>query len=228
MKRRQPTKFWRVNENIRSSELRVIDSDGKQVGILSRNEALERARKKELDLVEIAPQARPPVAKLIEFVKFKYEQDKKEREERRREKKGAILKEVWFTPLIAQGDYNVRLSRVEEFLEEGAKVRIIVKPKRRLDNAKPLYRVLEKVIKDIAEHARVEQPPRMFGRQLATLVAPAKGQKNEENKENEIENKKVGTPPVQDNGNGGDSARPKLQGTSGGEQVTPSSDEEKN
>lgn len=185
MRRGKQNKFWRINEQIRAVELRLIGPDGKQIGILSREKALLNARELELDLVEVAPKANPPVAKLIEFTKFKYEQEKKEKEERKREKKGTSIKEIWFTPLIALGDYKVRLDRVKEFLDEGAKVRVIIRPKRRLDKTTPLYRVLERVIQDLKEKARVEQEPRMLGRQLVTLLVPQKGIKAKGEKENE-------------------------------------------
>lgn len=185
--------------------MRVIGPDGKQIGILERNEALKIAQDKELDLVEIAPKANPPVAKIIDFEKFRYEQEKKAREERKREKKGTTLKEVWFTPLIGESDYQVRLGRVKEFLEEKDKVRITVKPKRRLPTTAPLYRVLERIIKDLEGIAKTEQEPKMAGRQLVTLVVPAGGvgentTKKEENlnESSKIQNEdeKSGKPPL--------------------------------
>ena len=184
MRRGKQNKFWRINEQIRAVELRLIGPDGKQIGIISREKALLKARELELDLVEVAPKANPPVAKLIEFTKFKYEEEKKEKEERKREKKGTSIKEIWFTPLIALGDYKVRLSRVKEFLDEGARVRVIIRPKRRLEKTSPLYRVLERVIQDLKDEARAEQEPRMLGRQLVTLLVPQKSIKAKGEQEN--------------------------------------------
>lgn len=165
----------------------MIGPDGKQIGILTREEALTKAQQEGLDLVEIAPHANPPVVKVIDYTKFRYEQEKKNREERKKEKKGTVLKEVWFRPLIAEGDYQTRLERVNEFLGMGAKVRITVKPKRRLDNTSPLYRVIERVITDLAEVSRVEQEPKMLGKQLMTLLTPHKGGKKEDGQETKIE-----------------------------------------
>lgn len=203
MRRDNYRQTWRTNEAIRAPELRVIGPDGKQIGILNRAGALDRAREAELDLVEIAPNAKPPVAKIIDFTKFRYDQDKKTKEERKKAKSGTAIKEIWFTPLIGRGDYEVRLGRVKEFLEEHEKVRIIVRPKRRLPKNDPLYMVLKRVLEDIKDIARVEQEPKMLGRQLVTLVAPsgsassrqggggAKNQHEDKNEEQENSNPQV-------------------------------------
>lgn len=182
--------------------MRVIGSDGKQVGLLSRDEALARAREQSLDLVEIAPNANPPVAKIIDFAKFKYNEEKRAKEERKKSKAGTAIKEIWFTPLIGRGDYETRMGRVKEFLAEHEKVRIIVRPKRRLPKNDPLYMVLKRVIEDLRDIAKVEQEPKMLGRQLVTLVAPDSPKKYE-NKNEVAEN---GNPEVQSNGRGQDSA----------------------
>ncbi|OGM08796.1 translation initiation factor IF-3, partial [Candidatus Woesebacteria bacterium RBG_13_34_9] len=116
---------WRINEYIRSPELRVIGQDGKQIGVLKREDALEKAKNLELDLVEIAPLAKPPVAKIVNIGKFKYEQEKKARKEKKRSKSGD-LKEIRFSPFIAEHDYYNRLKRVREFLEDKNKVRVVV------------------------------------------------------------------------------------------------------
>lgn len=163
--------------------MRVIGPDGKQIGILSREEALGKARKLGLDLVEIAPSTNPPVAKIIEFAKFRYEQDKKAKIEKRLEKKGQILKEIWFTPLIGEADYQVRISRVKEFINEREKVRIIIKPKkRRLPDSSLLYKMMGRVIEELKTIAHIEQEPKLLGKQLVALVAPEKRTKNEEDK----------------------------------------------
>ncbi|MBI4058043.1 translation initiation factor IF-3 [Candidatus Microgenomates bacterium] len=173
MRRGQNTNlYWRRNEQIRSETLRVIGPDGKQIGIIRRSEALEKARELELDLVEIAPKANPAVAKIIDYSKFLYEQEKKQRQERKRRKKGETLKEMWFTPFIADNDYATRFERVEEFLAGGAKVRITVRPKRRLFDTKPLFNVMNRVLKDTEELAHVEQEPKILGRQLIAVIAP--------------------------------------------------------
>ena len=169
--------------------MRVIGPDGKQVGILTREVALKRARELSVDLVEIAPNATPPVTKIVDYTKFLYEQEKKEREQRKKQKKGEQLKEVWFTPFIATNDYEVRLAKVKEFLEEGAKVRITIRPKRRLFDTRPLYTVMGRVLAHLTEIARVEQQPKMLGRQLIGVVTPLKKGKESihEGKENKNE-----------------------------------------
>lgn len=154
--------------------MRVIGPDGRQIGILSRGEALKKAQEEDLDLVEIAPHAQPVVARIIDFDKFLYDQEKKARVERRKQKKGEQLKEIWLTPFIAKNDYLVRVGRIKEFLGEGAKVRIAIKPKRRLPDTKPLFLVMAKAIEELKEVSRVEQPPKMLGRQLVALVSPVK------------------------------------------------------
>lgn len=181
LRKRQTKQFWRTNERIMAGQLRVISEDGKQVGILERNEALAKAQQAGLDLVEIAPTAKPPVARIIDFTKFKYQQEKKERDQRKKEKKGTTLKEIWLRPFIAEGDYQVRLGKIREFLGEGAKVRIAVKSKRRIDKTEPLYKILRRIIEDLRDVGRVEQEPKMFGRQLITTLTPSRG-KNEESK----------------------------------------------
>ncbi|MEK7182633.1 MAG: translation initiation factor IF-3 [Patescibacteria group bacterium] len=189
MRRGIQRSFWRKNEQIRADTLRVIGPDGKQVGILTREVALKRARELSVDLVEIAPNATPPVTKIVDYTKFLYEQEKKEREQRKKQKKGEQLKEVWFTPFIATNDYEVRLAKVKEFLEEGAKVRITIRPKRRLFDTRPLYTVMGRVLAHLTEIARVEQQPKMLGRQLIGVVTPLKKGKESihEGKENKNE-----------------------------------------
>lgn len=200
LRRQQYKHFWRTNDRIIAGQLRVIGEDGKQVGILGKDEALRKAQEAGLDLVEIAPTAKPPVAKIIDFTKFKYQQEKKEREERKKEKKGTTLKEIWLRPFIAEGDYRVRLERIREFLGENAKVRITVKSKRRIDKTEPLYKILRKIVEDLKEISRVEQEPKMLGRQLVTILAPYHAK--EKNEEDKNENQKVGSPPIQSDSEG--------------------------
>ncbi|MBI2590424.1 MAG: translation initiation factor IF-3 [Candidatus Blackburnbacteria bacterium] len=167
--------FWRINQNIRSRELRVIDADGKQIGVLSVQEALKKAAEAELDLVEIAPAAKPPVAKIIDFAKFRYQQEKKEKESRRKEKKGSEQKEVWLTPFMGESDYNVRLERVKEFLGEGNKVRIVVRfTGPQMSHREFGYQMAEKVKSDTQDIAGIDQAPKFLGRQLMMVLTPVK------------------------------------------------------
>ncbi|MBI4029250.1 MAG: translation initiation factor IF-3 [Candidatus Blackburnbacteria bacterium] len=172
---KQKKTFWRVNQNIRSPQLRVIDSEGKQIGILSVREALEKAAELGLDLVEIAPTAKPPVAKVIDFAKFRYQQEKKEKESRRKEKKGSEQKEVWLTPFMGESDYNVRLERVKEFLGEGNKVRVVVRfTGPQMSHREFGYQMAEKVKKDTQDMAGIDQAPKFLGRQLMMVLTPVK------------------------------------------------------
>lgn len=168
--------FWRINQNIQAKELRVLDSENKQLGLFSREEALAKAQKAGLDLVEIAPKAKPPVAKLIEYAKFKYQQEKKEREARRKEKKGSEQKEVWLTPFMGDNDYATKLEKIKEFLEEGSKVRVVVKFKGpQMSHREFGYQLVDRVTKDTKDRAALDQAPKFLGRQLMFMLTPAKG-----------------------------------------------------
>lgn len=138
-------------------------------------EALEKAGEAGLDIVEIAPHAQPPVAKIINFAKFRYQEEKREREARRKEKKGTEQKEVWLTPFMAQNDYLVKVGKIKEFLNEGHKVRIAVRFKGRQMGRKEFgYEVVKKLEEDIKEEGKVEQAPKFLGRQLVTTLTPVK------------------------------------------------------
>jgi translation initiation factor IF-3 len=129
-KRQDSKKFYRTNDRIFATSLRVLDSEGKQIGILDKNQALERAREEGLDLVEIAPMAKPPVARIIDFKKFLYQEEKKKREEKRKAKVSET-KEVRLGPFIEEHDLNVMVGRVREFLTNNDKVRLVVRFKGR-------------------------------------------------------------------------------------------------
>lgn len=172
--------FWRINQNIQAKELRVLDPEGKQLGLFSREDALAKAQKAGLDLVEIAPKAKPPVAKLIEYAKFKYQQEKKEREARRKEKKGSEQKEVWLTPFMGDNDYATKLEKIKEFLIEGSKVRVVVKFKGpQMSHREFGYQLADRVGSDTKDRAVIEQPPKFLGRQLLFMLSPIKNTKVE-------------------------------------------------
>lgn len=171
-------KFYRINQYIRADRVRVVDEEGKQVGILPLREALEKAQKIGLDLVEIAPTASPPVCKIIDFKKFKYLESKKAREARKKAKKGEV-KEIRLSPFIAKKDLEFRLGRAEEFLKEGDKVKVTVRFFGRQITRKEFgYELLKKFIKDLSYLSTIEQEPRFVGRQLVMLLSPAKGGKD--------------------------------------------------
>lgn len=170
--------FWRTNQAISAQTLRVIGPDGKQLGVFSKDEALTKAQEAELDLVEIAPTAKPPVAKIIDFAKFRYQQEKKEKEAKLAERKGSEVKEIWLTPFMADNDYNVRLGRIREFLTSGFKVRIAIKfTGRQLAHREFGYELAKRVVDDAKDISRVDSEPKFLGRQLLLTITPVKGNK---------------------------------------------------
>lgn len=176
-------KFYRTNQYIRSQELRVIGEDEKQIGVLSLAEALERAKKAGLDLVEIAPMANPPVAKIVDFKKFLYQEDKKQREAKKKVKGGEI-KGIRATPFIAKGDLDFRIKRSEEFLKEGNKVRVSIKfAGRQLGKKEFGYEILKKFIEGLSSLAQTEGEPKWMGRNLVLTFSPIKKERNEQKNE---------------------------------------------
>jgi len=164
--------FWRLNENIRVPEVRLIGQDGKQVGVVAIDEAIKKARGAGLTLVEIAPMAKPPVAKIVDFSKFKYQEEKKARAIAKKQK-GGILKEIRFSPFIAEGDYATRLKRVKEFLAEKNKVKIVVVFMGRQMGSKPMgYKLLERINTELEKNINVDMKPKFLGRYLITIISP--------------------------------------------------------
>jgi len=193
--------YYRINHNIRAPKLRVIDQAGKQIGVLTLPEALKRANRANLDLVEIAPKASPPVAKLVDFKKFRYLEEKKRKQEKKKKRGG--IKGIRLTPFIAEGDFQVRVGRARKFLGKGNKLRVEIRFKgRQLARRNAGYELLGKFTKALSEHAKIEQEPRWFGRSLvATLTPVKKKEKDGKEEKSQDENKKVGRSPVQGNKN---------------------------
>ncbi len=180
-KQRQERKFYRTNERIRARELRVIGADAKQIGVIQRDEALRLAREQELDLVEIAPTANPPVARIIDFKKFLYQEDKKRREEKRKAK-NSETKEVRLGPFMSDNDLQVMVRRAREFLGDGDKVRFVVKFKgRQITRSEFGKDVLQKVITELAEISKVDREPHFEGRQMVAMLS-AERKKNDKEK----------------------------------------------
>lgn len=162
----------RVNEKIRSNEIRLIGADGENVGVVTPSRAMEMADEAGLDLVEISPNANPPVCKIMDFGKFKYEQQKRESEARKKQKIIEI-KEVKFRPNTDQGDYDVKMRNVFKFLDGGDKVKITLRFRGREMAHQNLGRdLLERVAEDTKEHGRVENFPKMEGRQMVMVIGP--------------------------------------------------------
>ncbi len=162
--------FYRKNEQIRAREVRLIDSEDKQIGVMAILEALEMAREKELDLVEIAPQAKPPVVKIIDFSKFLYHLNKKKKEEKKNTKTSQT-KQIRFGPFIGEHDLAIKLKKAREFLAEGDKVKFAVRFAGRQITKKELgERVLNKVLDSLEDVAKQEREMRMEGRQLVVII----------------------------------------------------------
>jgi translation initiation factor IF-3 len=175
-------KFYRINQYIKAEKVRVCDEKGKQIGVMSLQEALKRAEELKVDLVEVAPQAIPPVCRLIDFKKFKYLEAKKEQEEKKKAKKSE-LKEIRLTLFMAENDLNFRLKRAEEFIKEGHKVKISLRFKGRQVTKKDLgYQLIQKVLEKTKPYAQVEVEPRFLGNQLETIMTPLKVVNHEKTK----------------------------------------------
>jgi translation initiation factor IF-3 len=176
--------------------LRVIDPEGKQLGILTKEEALKKAKELELDLIEIAPQALPPVARIFDFQKFRYEEGKRDGGGERRSDGG--LKELWLSPRIAEHDLGVRIKRTEEFLKEGHKVKLTVKFKgREMAHTELGHQVLKQALSLLGEQAAIEREPKFEGRRLTMIVAKGGKKKDEQN-----EDQKINTETVENNQQG--------------------------
>ena len=163
-----------MNGLIRVPKIRLIDHEGENVGVVSPEEAIEMAEEVGLDLVEISPNADPPVCKIMDFGKFKYEQQKKAAEARKKQKIIEI-KEVKFRPNIDSHDYDVKMRSVHKFLGEGDKVKITLRFRGREMAHQELGRdLLERIAVDIEELGKIESMPKMEGRQMTMIIASAK------------------------------------------------------
>ncbi|WP_444543919.1 translation initiation factor IF-3 [Palleronia aestuarii] len=164
----------RVNDRIRAPEIRLIGADGDNVGVVSPSRALQLAEEAGLDLVEISPNASPPVCKIMDFGKFKYEQQKRESEARKKQKTIEV-KEVKFRPNTDTHDYDVKMRNVFKFLENGDKVKITLRFRGREMAHQNLGRdLLERVAEDTKELGKVENFPKMEGRQMVMMIGPTR------------------------------------------------------
>ncbi|MCX7384603.1 MAG: translation initiation factor IF-3 [Alphaproteobacteria bacterium] len=162
----------RVNEDIRNPQVRLIDQDGEMLGVMSGREAIQRAYAVGLDLLEISPNADPPVVKILDFGKFKYEQQKKKNEARKKQKVIEI-KEIKVRPNIDENDYQVKLRAMKSFIEEGDKVKVTLRFRgREMAHQELGVKVLERVRTDMEAATKVEQMPRMENRQMVMVLSP--------------------------------------------------------
>ena len=165
-----------MNERIRSPQVRVIDGEGGQLGVMAPFEALKIARERNLDLVEISPNAQPPVVKIMDFGKFLYEQEKKERAAKKHQKV-ITIKEVKFSINVDEHDYETKRNHVIRFLGEGDKVKASLRFRGREMAHRDLGRgVLDRLIKDVKDHAVIEFAPRMEGNTMHAILAPKKAE----------------------------------------------------
>ena len=166
-----------INQQIQAAEVRLIDVDGEQIGIVSREEALEKATSQQLDLVEISPDAEPPVCRIMDYGKHLFEQKQKTRESRKKQRQ-TQLKEIKFRPGTDVGDYDVKLRNLRRFLEAGDKTKVTVRFRGREMAHQELGReLLARIEADLAEYGSVEQYPNMEGRQMIMVLSPGKKKK---------------------------------------------------
>ena len=161
-----------VNDGIRARELRLIDQNGEQLGVKSKAEALAIAERSNLDVVLVAPNAKPPVARIMDYGKYRFEQQKKDREARKKQKVISI-KEVRLSPTIDVNDFNTKLRNARKFLEKGDKVKASIRFKGRAITHKEIgQKVLDRLAEETADIATVEQRPKMDGRSMFLVLAP--------------------------------------------------------
>ncbi|MGK7890051.1 MAG: translation initiation factor IF-3 [Leptolyngbyaceae cyanobacterium] len=163
-----------INERIRFPEIRVIDTDGAQLGVMQPAEARKMAEAKELDLVLVSDKANPPVCRIMDYGKFKFEQEKKAREAKKKQHTSDV-KEVKMRYKIGEHDYNVRLSQAQRFLKSGDKVKATVMFRgREVQHADLAEKLLKQLATDLGELAEVQQAPKREGRNMMMLLSPAK------------------------------------------------------
>lgn len=163
-----------INEEIREKELRVIGSDGEQLGIISSKEAMEIAESKQLDLVMIAPQAKPPVCRIMDYGKFLYEEQKREKEARKKQKV-INIKEIRISPTIEDHDLNVKAKNAEKFLKDGDKVKVTVRFRgREADYSHFGKELLNKFFEKVKEEGLIEKEAKLEGRNMILIIAPKK------------------------------------------------------
>jgi len=164
----------RINQSIRARQIRVIDADGKQVGIMSLDDAVALAKRQGLDLVEVAPDGNPPVCRIMDYGKYRFEQTKREKEAKKKQHTIKV-KEVKFRPNIDDHDYQVKLRHAIDFLQKGFKVKLQVFFRgREFVHPEIGKKLLDRVIGDVAEYGAVESSPKQLGRSISLTIGPVK------------------------------------------------------
>ena len=170
--RRTKPKGPKTNERIRALEVQVISSDGKNLGILAIKEAIEIAKKENLDLIEISPNANPPVCKIIDIGKYKYDLQKKAKKTKKKQKI-INLKEIKLRPVTETHDYNFKIKNAQKFLEKGDKVKFTVRFKgREMQHTHLGNQLMDRIIKDTSTLGKVEVYPKFEGRQIIMIIQP--------------------------------------------------------
>lgn len=165
-------KDLQINEEIRDRELRVIDANGEQLGIMSSRQALELASERQLDLVKIAPQAKPPVCRIMDYGKFKFEQSKKEKEARKNQKV-INIKEIRFSPTIEDHDLNFKAKNAQKFLQDGDKVKVTIRFRgREVDHVTFGEKALGRFYDIVKDDCVVEKPAKLEGKNMTMVLAP--------------------------------------------------------
>jgi len=191
-KRQDHFRFYRINERIPGFTFRVLDSTGKQIGVMSRTDTLRLAREKGVDLVEIAAKATPPVVKIINFKKFLYQESKKKKEEKKKSKISET-KELRLGPFMNDHDLQVMIKRGNAFLEDNDKVRLVVKfIGRQIAHPEFGKDILQKVINALSDISKIERDPHFEGKQLIAILSPERSSKGGSAKKYEKENKELG------------------------------------
>ncbi len=163
---------FRVNRQIRAREVRLIDAEGEQVGVVSTDDAMRRAQEAGLDLVEVSPTARPPVCRVMDFGKFKYAQRKKERTSGKKTKGASNLKELRVRPAIDTHDLSYRLENGRRFLIEGHKVQVVcIFRGRQMAHPEHGYEVMRKVAANLEDVAKIEVPAKMTGNRMTMMLS---------------------------------------------------------
>lgn len=166
-----------LNEDIKALQVRLVGSDGKQVGIVPRSQALTEARNEGMDLVLIAPDSHPPVCKILDYGKHVFDQKKTRAAQRKRQKRSQV-KEQKFRPNTDVGDYNIKVGKLRNFLEEGDKVKVSLRFRgREMAHPEIGMQLMSRVTEDLSDQSTVEYEPKLEGQQITMILAPKKRQK---------------------------------------------------
>jgi translation initiation factor IF-3 len=164
----------RINEDIKAPDVRLIDAEGNQLGVVSSREARRMSEEAGLDLVEISPEAKPPVCRIMNFGKFTYQQSKRKAVAKKKQKQ-VHLKEIKLRPATEEADYQVKLRSMIRFLSEGDKAKVTLRFRgREMMHPELGMQLMERIIADLVDHGIVEQRPKMEGRQMVMVIGPKK------------------------------------------------------